>query len=117
MIKEKYQVDVAETSFSVVMSRLDSIRKKNVTRTGYRVYQDGLIGIYGQLGQSREDPWTKAIENLGNRVAYPFAPVQNQQKTKIVPSNLDESKILPELEIALEQARKQHPDFILSSKI
>lgn len=117
MIKEKYQVDVAETSFSVVMSRLDSIRKKNITRTGYRVYQDGLIGVYGQLGKSQEDPWAKALENLENRVAYPFAPVQNSQKTKIVQSDLDDNTILPELEAVLRQAREQHPDFILSNKI
>lgn len=117
MIQEKFQIDVAETSCNVVLSRLDSIRRKKITRTGYRVYRDGLIGVHGQLGQSNEDPWARAEENLKNNVAYPFEPVQTVQRAKTVSSDLNDSQIVPELETVLAEARERHPDFILSNKV
>ncbi|MDD4743635.1 MAG: metallopeptidase TldD-related protein [Eubacteriales bacterium] len=117
MIRETYEVATQETSFSVVQSRIDSIRQKNITRTGYRVYQDGLIGVHGQLGQSTDDPWQKAAENLSGQVAYPFEPVRGINQEKTVASDLDGQAILPELEAVLAEARKRHPEFIISNKI
>lgn len=118
MIKEKYQITQVETSFNVASSRLESIRKKNITKTGYRVYQDGLIGVYGQLGQNEEDPWEKALENLiKNRVDYPYEPARQIRREKVVPANLDDNRIMHELEAVLAKARTDHPDFIFSNKV
>jgi PmbA protein len=117
MIKETYRFDVNETSFNLVLSRLNSIRKKTITRTGYRVYHNGQIAVHGQLGQVNEDPWSRAEENLAYGVEYPYEPAKNMNKKRIVPSDLDETRIMSDLESVLAQARKEHPDFIISNKI
>ena len=118
MIREKYQTTVVETSFNIVQTRVDSVRRKNITRTGYRAYQDGLIGVYGQLGPVVADPWSKALENLQkNQVTYPFVPASHVRQEKKVPSALDANQIMADLEQVLRQARSDHPDFILSNKV
>lgn len=40
MIKEKYITNVKEISLNVSQSRIDSVRNKNITKTGLRVYED-----------------------------------------------------------------------------
>jgi len=117
MIKETYQIDIQETSCNIAMSQLDSIRKKTITRTGYRVYQDGLIGVHGQLGQTRDDPWAMANDNLANRVAYPFQPVQGVEQTRLIPAGFDETLVVAELESVLADIRSLHPDFNISNKV
>ena len=117
MVKEKYQFSIVETSYNVVASRLESIRKKNITKTGYRVYKDGLIGIYGQLGQPEQEPWSEAEENLGNKLAYPFEPVKDRSETRCLVSSLDDARLFSELEAVLAIARDKHPDFSISNKV
>ncbi len=117
MIKEKYEINIEETSFSVAMSRLDSIRRKNITRTGYRVYKDGFIGVYGQLGQSDVDPWALAEQNLATKIAYPYAPASNIQQEKIIPASLASTEMIREIEGVLALARQRQPQFIFSNKI
>ncbi len=117
MIKEKYEINIQETSFSVALSRLDSIRKKNITRTGYRIYRDGFIGVYGQLGQGAGDPWALAEQNLATKIDYPFAPASHSRQEKIIPADLDSTELTRQLEDVLALAQKRQPQFILSNKI
>ena len=118
MIREKYQINIVETSLSIVQNRIDSVRKKNITRTGYRVYKNGNVGMYSQLGESEPDPWGYAAENLIRQpVSYPFAPDHSIRQERVIASDLKDHQIMADLERLLEQARKDNPDFILSNKV
>lgn len=117
MVKEKYQFSIVETSFNIVASRVESIRKKNITKTGYRVYRDDLIGIFGQLGQTDREPWREAEENLANKLEYPFEPVKDLSETRCTVSDLDDARLLGELEDVLAIARDKHPDFKIGNKV
>lgn len=64
MIKELYQQTVREVSLSVSAGRVESLRKKNVTKSGCRVYDNGYIGVAGCLGQPTADTWA-AAEQIG----------------------------------------------------
>ena len=60
MIKELYQQTVREVSLNVSAGRVESLRKKNVTKSGCRVYDNGYIGVAGCLGQPTADTWAAA---------------------------------------------------------
>ena len=59
MNKEQYTQQVRELSLNVVQTRVDSIRKKEILRTGMRVYEGGLIGVAGALGRYDEGELTQ----------------------------------------------------------
>ena len=72
MIKELYQQTVREVSLNVSAGRVDSLRRKNITKSGCRVYDNGYIGVAGCLGQPTADTWAAAERALGRQV--PTAP-------------------------------------------
>ena len=54
MVKELYQYITREVCLNVNVGRVDSVRKKDITKSGCRVYEDGYIGVAGCLGQPTE---------------------------------------------------------------
>ena len=65
MIKEKYIERLRETSINIASNTLESIRKKDITKTGLRVYKDGKLGIAGALGSYNErELQERALKNL-----------------------------------------------------
>ena len=56
MIKELYQQTVREVSLNVSAGRVDSLRRKNITKSGCRVYDNGYIGVAGCLGLPTAQP-------------------------------------------------------------
>ena len=72
MNRERYTHHVHELSLSVVQTKVDSIRKKDILRTGLRVYADGKIGVAGALGSFDEGDLTqRAIAALDLQIPYP----------------------------------------------
>ena len=55
MIRELYQQITHEVCLNVTVGKVDSVRKKNITKSGCRVYEDGCIGVAGCLGQPTEE--------------------------------------------------------------
>ena len=82
MIKEKYIKKLEEISINIVQSNIESIRKKNITKTGFRVYENGFIGIAGAVGEvDNLDLEKRAIDNLKLKIPYPYEPSTNMVKT------------------------------------
>ena len=69
MVKELYQIKVNEVTLNVTNSEIDSVRKKNLTKSGCRVYDNGCIGIAGTLGEPTEETWQKAEKALNMAIA------------------------------------------------
>ncbi len=118
MIKEKYITNVKEMSLNVSQSRIDSVRNKNITKTGLRLYDNGYIGYAGAIGNFEEsDLLNKAISTLDNKIPYDFEIETNKKIYEDYSSNiLDETKLVDELEAILSVLREKYSDFYFSHK-
>ena len=64
MVKELYQIKTRELALNITNGQVDSVRKKNITKSGCRVYENGCIGVSGVLGEPTEENWKKAENAL-----------------------------------------------------
>lgn len=119
MIKEKYIKRVKETSINVVQTEIESIRKKDIVKTGLRIYEDGLIGIAGAVGKFDEaDLEKRAIENLKLKIPYPYRPSENLVKEVDYRKEiLPDEDFVKEIEELLGILRTEFSDFIFSNKV
>ncbi len=119
MIRETYAASVKETSLSVVQTKIDSIRRKSISKTGFRVYRDGYIGTAGAIGAYDEERLEEqASYALKNKIAYPFDLSGTRSESfdgtaEIVPEN----EMIAEFEAMLGLLKEQQPEFSFSNKI
>ena len=117
MIKELYQQTVREVSLNVSAGRVDSLRRKNITKSGCRVYDNGYIGVAGCLGQPTADTWAAAERALARQV--PTAPPETgkerirEQGEALIPAE----EFRAGCEELLAELRAEFPDFVLSNKL
>lgn len=119
MIKEKYISNVKETSINIINSNLDSLKCTNDTKTTFRVYKDGYIGIKGAIGKCNENRLEKeALEALNDKIKYPFNPTINRQEAINKSSKfINEDKIVTETDDFLYRLKTEHPNFIFSNRL
>lgn len=118
MVKELYKEVINEVSINVTATRIDSIRKKNLTKSGCRVYDNGLIGIAGCYGEPTEDTWKQAVKNLEARTPYPYQPEKGKVRSRDLRKiNLTEEEYIHDMEKLLSLLEKEYPQFLLSSKM
>lgn len=119
MNTELYTQRTQELSLSVVQTRVDSIRKKDVLRTGLRVYEGGKIGVAGALGGYEKAELTqRAILALGLGIPYPYELTAGRKETVEPPSDLPEgAQFVGEMEQMLAELSEAQPRFSFSNKI
>lgn len=119
MIKEKYISSFKEISINILQSNIKSVRKKDITKTGFRVYENGFIGIAGAMGKVDETELEKrAIENLKLEIPYPYEPSANLvKKVDYRKEILSNEELVKEVEELLKLLREEFPDFIFSNNI
>lgn len=119
MEKEIYIDNIKETSLIISESKVDSVKMKDITKKGVRVYDNGLIGVSGAVGDINIDELTENAKlNLDNKIEYPC------ELTKDINLSLDASKkivddreFVKEGEELLDELSKVNSDFIFSNKI
>ncbi|WP_040214887.1 hypothetical protein [Clostridium polynesiense] len=116
MIKEKYSESIKETSINVVQSSFESLRKKNITKTGLRIYKEGMLGISGALGDYDEKELEKkALDNL--IVPYDYEVSSNKKITEDYSKHImTDEEFVQEVEAILEVCRRDFSDFGLYNK-
>ncbi len=73
MKKETVTIQNIETAVRVQDSQIAAIRKKDIVKKAVRVYDKGLIGIGGAVGDIGWQTLEKnAVEDLASDIAYPF---------------------------------------------
>lgn len=119
MVKEKYILNIKETTINIVNSKIESIRLKNDTKTSLRIYKDGYIGVAGAIGVYDEDELEKeAMEALNYRIEYPCMPSSNRkEKLSNKKEFLKDEALAGEIEEFLRELASMHPDFIFSNKV
>lgn len=119
MNTEFFSRTVTETSINVVASELQSVRKKNITKTAVRKYDGRHIGIAGGLGQRNETELeAKAVKALERKIAYPFAPAADQRRSETTDGSLPTpEEFAAEVDGLLAELRAQFPEFLFSHKV
>ena len=119
MIKEKYINRIKETSINVVQTQIDSIRQKNIEKTGLRIYENGYIGYAGAIGNYEETELEKkSIDQLKNKIPYEYQPEKNLTKKEDFSLEIiKEDEIVDEFEELLKIVKKEQPKFYFSHKL
>jgi PmbA protein len=118
-MKEIYSVRRRQMSVSVSQSRIDSVRSKDITRTGLRIYRDGRLGIAGAIGDyDRAKLEVRAIASLSPGVEYPWEPSKDLVLQKEYPAaTIPEASFADEAEAVLSKLREAQPGLIFSNNI
>lgn len=117
MVKELYQVITREISLNITNGEIDSVRKKNLTKSGCRVYDCGYIGVSGVLGEPTEETWQAAQRALDAKIPYPAAPGENLTRSRSLGVFPEEGELIARVEGVLSTLRREFPEFVLSNKI
>lgn len=118
MVKELYKEIIKETSINVTGTKIDSIRRKNLTKCGCRVYDNGYIGIAGCYGEPTEETWNQALINLASQTPYSYETEKNKERIRDLRKiDLSEEDYIQDMERLLEILQKEYPQFLLNNKM
>lgn len=118
MVREIIKITTKETTLNVTQSAIDSVRMKNITKSGCRIYKDGYIGIAGTLGDLTDEIVLQAEKNLLRAIPYPYEPSSNLERIRdLRKSKETEEEFVKESEDFLTIVREEFPQFIFSNKI
>ncbi len=119
MQKEYIVKKTSSLSINVVATEVESLRKVVETTSTVRVYDNGNIGVAGQVG---ETDWTalekQAVDNLSLGIDYPCELTQditielNTQKNIV-----NKEHFVQVAKDLLSELKKEIPDFLFSNKI
>lgn len=111
-MREIYRQRKNESTLRIVEGKVYSVRQKDITKTGCRIYKDGFMGVAGTLGEATEETWAEAEKNLGLKVSYPFEPEKNQEKSIDYRKEAMETKeFLKQIEEVLAYLNENYNDF------
>lgn len=118
MIKETYILKRKETALNVVQTNIESVRNKDITRTGLRIYDNGLIGVAGKIGKVDEDKLSAdAKEALKQNISYPYEISVDRKEELIFDCDIHSSNdFINEMEAILYHLRENYPDFSFANK-
>lgn len=116
MTKELYTVTQREVSLSINDGRVDSLRRKNITKSGCRVYDNGFIGVAGTLGHETPDTWAQAEANLSRQIACPWGPETGKVRAERYGHEMSTEEFLAKTEHLLDTLRRDFPQFTFSNK-
>lgn len=117
MVKELYQIITRQVTINVAVGRVESVRKKNITRSGCRVYRDGYIGVAGCLGEPTEETWAAAERALERKVTSPGPETGKVRTRELREEALTAGEFVARTEALLDALREEFPDFVLSNKV
>lgn len=117
MIRELYQEITHEVCLNVTVGKVDSVRKKSITKSGCRVYENGCIGVAGCLGQPTEETWAEAVRALDRKVASPGPITGKTRHRDLREETMTPEEFLAKVQELLDILGKEYPDFVLSNKV
>lgn len=118
-MREIYSIKSKQTSINVSGSRIESVRGKDILKTGLRIIEGGSIGVAGAIGgYNPKELESRARKALSVKVEYPYALSSNrEEKIELMKDIFPKDSLIDEVEAALEYLRTKHSDFIFSNKV
>ena len=117
MVKELYQYITREVCLNVNVGRVDSVRKKDITKSGCRVYEGGYIGVAGCLGQPTEETWNEAIRALERKLPSPGPETGKVRHCDLTEETMTAEEFLQKTQELLAILTEEFPDYVLSNKV
>ena len=119
MIKEFVTIKSKETSVKIQSSKIDAIRTKDIIKKGVRVYDNGLIGISGAIGERSDEELVKeAIDNLKANIPYPYEPTTyNRDHRKFNKYPMKSDELLKISESIMKTLKEDYNQFDFSQDI
>lgn len=119
MQKEYINRKTSSLSINVVATEVESLRKVVESTCTVRVYDNGCIGVAGQIGNAcASGVENDAVENLALGIAYPCDFAKDVNMNVDARKNIvDEDKFVQVAKSLLAKLRKEVPDFLFSNKI
>ncbi|MBN1756589.1 peptidase U62 [bacterium] len=119
MHKEKYSEKNHQISVSVVQTQIESVRTKDIARTGLRVFENQKIGVAGVIGSYKEEELEQlAIEALEQNIPYTYELSREHQETADhVKTIIPEEEFVEEVNQLLKKLKKEQPSFSFFNKI
>ncbi len=119
MNKEYIYKKSSSLSVNVAASKVESLRKVVETTSTVRVYDNGFIGVAGQVGDCEMKKLeAEAIKNLENKIPYPCVPspviVRSENTIKNI---VDTDNFIDVSKRLLARLEKETPDFLFNNKI
>ncbi len=117
MVKELYQYITREVCLNVNVGKVDSVRKKDITKSGCRVYEDGYIGVAGCLGRPTEETWNEAIRALERKLPSPGPETGKVRHRDLTEETMSPEEFLAKTQELLAILGEEFPDYVLSNKV
>lgn len=118
-MKEIYQKIEKSSTVNIVNNEIHSLRNKNISSTGLRIYKDNCIGVSGAQGSCSEaELEQKAIDMLKMQIPYPYQTEANNKITIEKKVNLPaDFNLMAETQEILNAMTSAFPDFIFSYNV
>ncbi len=119
MIKEIFSKRENSTELNIVDGKIDAVVRKDHTMTGYRVYDQGRLGIVGVIGKHDPESLIKqaaAEAKWGNQVSW--SPVSgHKRRVEQMGTFLSVEDFAGFWEDKLKVIRSEFSDFVISNKL
>lgn len=105
-------------SISIINSEAAALRKSSQEQATVRIYDDGFIGVAGQIGPyDTNELFKRARDKLSMGIPYPCILDTGLRKEDMFKEIIHPAGYLPEIKGLLSRLRESCPDFIFSNKI
>lgn len=108
MVKELYQIHTREITLNITNGEVESVRKKNIVKSGCRVYENGCIGVAGTLGEPAEAAWENAKDALSLNIHHP-GPAKDLVRSRVTGEMPEEREFITWTEEILATLKKEFP--------
>lgn len=119
MVREKIQIRTNEYAAILFNSKINAIKQKDILQTGYRVYDDGKIGLrYIEGDADDEKMFKEAEERLSLGIKYGHQPEKDIIRSVDFAEGLpafDRKEFVDRTEVLVEELRKELPDFHIAN--
>jgi len=108
----------SSVTLNVSANKIDSYRRKEETQNTVRVYENGMIGVAGSLGEIDKDKlMEEAKAALSNGIPYPCLLDSNKGRVSSNAKITKQSELIPTMQNFLDKLAKECPEFSASQKI
>ncbi|MCM1194798.1 MAG: metallopeptidase TldD-related protein [Corallococcus sp.] len=119
MKTEKIVRKESSRCINVTASKVESLRINSNLENTLRVYDNGMIGVEGRLGNADFSEMEKAaIAKLSQGIPYP--ETHDEAKTVDIDATkhiFDEKEFIPKISALLDRLQRENPEFLFSNKV
>ncbi len=105
-----------DSTAGITAGRVDSVRNRNILKTGLRLYDGETVGVAGCLGEPDISDLRKRAKEVLGSVPFPWAPNRDLVRHREVPGGGNGS-VLPEAEAIVSALSGEFPDILVSGKL